>query len=111
VNADDLQIEYAKQQAEVESWPSGPGRCPQCRGHYSVRQEIERIEAEHAPASPDLGFGGMDMARRSPRRCRSRLRSGVERPRGDRRGQQGERHRDGNAGPAVESAAQRNLTA
>jgi uncharacterized protein YhaN len=62
VNIDDLQMELAKQQEEVAVLD----RAAKAVAHnavdaYSVRQEIERLEAEHAPASPDLGFSGMDM--------------------------------------------------
>jgi uncharacterized protein YhaN len=113
VNADDLQIEYAKQQAEVEVLAEAARAVAHnAVDTYSVRQEIERIEAEHAPASQDLGFGGMDMgAEFAPSMPQppsgpglnvlaeiavaSRV-SGIEME---------------TLVPAVESAAQRNLTA
>jgi hypothetical protein len=62
VNVDDLQAEQARQQEEVASLDkAAKALAHNAVDTYSVRQEIERIEAEHAPAAPDLGFSGMDM--------------------------------------------------
>jgi hypothetical protein len=61
-NAGDLQAEYAKQQAEVGVLAEAARAVAHnAVDTYSVRQEIERIEAESAGSSPEIGFGGMDM--------------------------------------------------
>ena len=62
VNVDDLHAEYAKQQAETEA----RDKAAKALAHnavdtYSVRQEIERIESEHAPSVPDFGFSGVGL--------------------------------------------------
>jgi hypothetical protein len=62
VNVDDLQAELAKQQEEVAALDkAAKALAHNAVDTYSVRLEIERIEAEHAQAAPDLGFSGMDM--------------------------------------------------
>jgi len=62
VNVADLQAEQAKQQEEIAALD----KAAKALAHnavdiYSVRQEIERLEAEQAAASPDLGFPGMGL--------------------------------------------------
>ena len=62
VNAEDLQAEYAKQQAATEALD----KAARALAHnavdtYSIRQEIERIESDHAPSVPDFGFSGIGM--------------------------------------------------
>ena len=112
VNVDELQTELAKLQEEVTALDAAArALAHNAVDIYSVRQEIERIEAEHAPASPDLGFSGMDMGAASAPSAQpagagtdmnilaeiavaSRV-SGIEME---------------TLVPAVESAAQRNLT-
>ena len=62
LDAAELQAEQAKQQAEVEALAEAARAVAHnAVDTYSVRQEIERIEAEHAPGPQDMGFGGMDM--------------------------------------------------
>ncbi len=62
VNVDDLLAEQAKQQEEIAALDkAAKALAHNAVDTYSVRLEIERIEAEHAQASPDLGFSGMDM--------------------------------------------------
>jgi hypothetical protein len=110
VNVDDLQAELARQQEEVAALDAAA----KALAHhsidiYSVRQEIERLEAEQAPAPPDFGFPPLDAipAFTAPAQptgpglnvlaeiaVASRV-SGVEME---------------TLVPAVESAAQRNLT-
>ena len=111
VNVNDLQAELAKQQEEVAALDAAA----KALAHhsidiYSVRQEIDRLEAEHAPASPDFGFSAMDRApafAAPPQPAGTGMNvlaeiavasrvSGIEME---------------TLVPAVESAAQRNLTA
>jgi uncharacterized protein YhaN len=62
VNVDDLKAELAKQQEEVAALDkAAKALAHNAVDTYSVRQEIERVEAEHAQAAPDLGFSGLDM--------------------------------------------------
>ena len=62
VNVDDLKAELAKQQEEVAVLDkAAKALAHHAVDTYSVRQEIERVEAEHAQAAPDLGFSGLDM--------------------------------------------------
>ena len=112
LNVDDLQNDYAKQQAETEVLDkAAKALAHNAVDTYSVRQEIDRIESEHASAAPDFGFSGMgmgsDYTSPSPQHVggtgmnvladiamASRM-SGIEME---------------TLVPAVESAAQRNLT-
>ena len=62
VNVDDLKAELAKQQEEVAVLDkAAKALAHNAVDTYSVRQEIERVEAEHAQAEPDLEFSGLDM--------------------------------------------------
>ncbi len=62
VNVDDLKAELAKQQEEVAVLDkAAKALAHNAVDTYSVRQEIERVEAEHAQAAPDLEFSGLDM--------------------------------------------------
>jgi len=62
VNVDELQTELAQLQKEVAALDAAAkALAHNAVDIYSVRQEIERLEAEHAPASPDLGFSDLDM--------------------------------------------------
>lgn len=112
LNVDDLQNDYAKQQAETDVLDkAAKALAHNAVDTYSVRQEIDRIESEHASAAPDFGFSGMgmgsDYTSPSPQHVggtgmnvladiamASRM-SGIEME---------------TLVPAVESAAQRNLT-
>jgi uncharacterized protein YhaN len=59
---EDLKAELAKQQEEVAVLDkAAKALAHNAVDTYSVRQEIERVEAEHAQAAPDLGFSGLDM--------------------------------------------------
>ncbi|NTW65351.1 MAG: hypothetical protein HGB21_03405 [Nitrospirae bacterium] len=61
VNVDDLKAELAKQQEVVAVLDkAAKALAHNAVDTYSVRQEIERVEAEHAQAAPELGFSGMD---------------------------------------------------
>jgi hypothetical protein len=62
LNVEDLQTEYAKLQAEREVLDkAAKALAHNALDTYSVRQEIDRIESELAPAAPDLGFSGFGM--------------------------------------------------
>ena len=62
VNVDDLKAELARQQEEVAVLDkAAKALAHNAVDTYSVRQEIERVEAEHAQAEPDLEFSGLDM--------------------------------------------------
>lgn len=62
LNVEDLHAEYAKQQAEMEVLDkAAKALAHNAMDTYSVRQEIERIESEHAPSVPDFGFPGIGM--------------------------------------------------
>jgi len=62
VNVDSLQADYTKQQEETEVLDkAAKAIAHNAVDTYSVRQEIERIESEHAPAAPDFGFSGIGM--------------------------------------------------
>jgi len=62
VNVDDLKAELARQQEEVAVLDkAAKALAHNAVDTYSVRQEIERVEAEHAQAAPDLEFSGLDM--------------------------------------------------
>jgi uncharacterized protein YhaN len=62
LNAEDLQTEYAKLQAEREVLDkAAKALAHNALDTYSVRQEIDRIESELAPAAPDPGFSGFGM--------------------------------------------------
>ena len=62
LNVEDLQAEYAKLQAEREVLDkAAKALAHNAVDTYSVRQEIDRIESELAPAAPDLGFSGFGM--------------------------------------------------
>jgi len=62
LNVEDLQTEYAKQQAETEVLDkAAKALAHNAVDTYSVRQEIDRIESEHAPAGQDFGFSGFGM--------------------------------------------------
>ena len=62
VNVDDLKAELAKQQEEVAVLDkAAKALAHNAVDTYSVRQEIERVEAEHVQAEPDLEFSGLDM--------------------------------------------------
>jgi hypothetical protein len=59
VNVADLQVEFAKQQAATEALDkAAKALAHNAVDTYSIRQEIERIESEHAPSVPDFGFSG-----------------------------------------------------
>jgi uncharacterized protein YhaN len=61
-NPEDLQAEYEKQRAETEVLDkAAKALAHNAVDTYSVRQEIDRIESELAPAAPDLGFSGFGM--------------------------------------------------
>jgi DNA repair exonuclease SbcCD ATPase subunit len=112
VNVDELQSEYARQQDEVATLDkAAKALAHNAVDTYSVRQEIERIEGEMSPSSHDRGSFGADLggepAPAAPQAAgggvnllaeiavASRV-SGIEIE---------------TLVPAVESAAQRNLTA
>jgi len=112
LNVEDLQAEYTKQQGEMEALDNtARSLAHNAVDTYSVRQEIDRIESEGAPAAPDFGFAGFgadaDSAPPPPQpsgngmnvltdiAMASRM-SGIEME---------------TLVPAVESAAQRNLAA
>jgi uncharacterized protein YhaN len=62
LNVEDLQTEYAKLQAEREVLDkAAKALAHNALDTYSVRQEIDRIESELAPAAPDPGFSGFGM--------------------------------------------------
>lgn len=62
LNVEDLQAEYAKLQAEREVLDkAAKALAHNAVDTYSVRQEIDRIESELAPAAPDFGFSGFGM--------------------------------------------------
>lgn len=62
LNVEDLRNEYAKQQAETEVLDkAAKALAHNAVDTYSVRQEIDRIESEHAPSVPDFGFSGIGM--------------------------------------------------
>ncbi len=112
VNVEGLHAEYAEQQLEVGALE----KAARALAHnavdtYSIRQEIERIEGEMSPASPGFGFSGTDtgaeFAPPAPQPSGAGLNvlaeiavasrvSGIEME---------------TLVPAVESSAQRNLTA
>jgi hypothetical protein len=112
VNVDELQAEYARQQDEVAALDkAAKALAHNAVDTYSVRQEIERIEGEMTPSSNDMGSFDMGLqAEPTPSAPKpadgvvnvlaeiavaSRV-SGIEIE---------------TLVPAVESAAQRNLTA
>jgi hypothetical protein len=62
VNVEDLKAELAKQQEEIAVLDkAAKALAHNAVDTYSVRQEIERVEAENAQAAPGLGFSGQDM--------------------------------------------------
>ncbi len=62
LNVEDLQAEYAKQQADTEVLDKAArALAHNAVDSYSIRQEIDRIESEIAPSVPDFGFPGIGM--------------------------------------------------
>ena len=62
VSVEDLHAEYGKQQAVIEDLhKAAKALAHNAVDTYSIRQEIERIESESAPAGQDFGFSGMSM--------------------------------------------------
>jgi uncharacterized protein YhaN len=112
VNVDELQAEYARQQDEVAALD----KAARALAHnavdtYSVRQEIERIEGEMSPSSHDRGSVGMDLGAEPAPSAPQPAGGGVNVLAEIAVGSRVSGIEIETLVPAVESAAQRNLTA